>query len=482
MTSIDPSRPIPIYYQLKTLILEEIARGRYQPGSRLPTEMELCELYGISRTPVHRALAELADEGVVLRQRRRGTFVNPHWVPRRGDGTEMRVVVSEPRLAGHVAAANLPGVDINVAIVDYTDLRRTLIAAVAEGRAPDLAIIDEVWIAEFADYGFLLPLDELDRDWVETEYASDFVPAFVEGRVLRGHVYAVPEEINVAGLWCSRSLLDAAGVEPPRTWDELRAAAVATRPMLPEGSHAIVMPGGHVAGETTSYCLLAVLASNGCRIIDDGIRLDDTACVEALRLLRSFVDEGLMSGDTVTHSWNRAAQLLGAGRAAMAVGGSYEAATVAESAGIPLHEVWDEFVFVPFPGGPRGAPATVAGGMVYAIFRQSADPAKAMHLLRYLVETERLATRSVGLPTIPPRKAAVDLIGPSSPFVAETADLFSTSVIRPGLSSYSMISTQLQNMLESVLTGRHRPAAAAERAADVLAAITGLPVQHSTDL
>ena len=74
---IDPAQPIPIYFQLKTLLLEDILGGRYDGDGRLPTEHEFCARYRISRTPVRRALSELAEEGVVLRHRRRGTFVNP---------------------------------------------------------------------------------------------------------------------------------------------------------------------------------------------------------------------------------------------------------------------------------------------------------------------------------------------------------------------------------------------------------------------
>ena len=60
--SINPTQPIPIYYQLKTLLLEEILSGRYGPEARLPTEHELCKQHAISRTPVSRALSELAEE------------------------------------------------------------------------------------------------------------------------------------------------------------------------------------------------------------------------------------------------------------------------------------------------------------------------------------------------------------------------------------------------------------------------------------
>ena len=39
---IDPRLPIPLYFQLKTLLLEEILSGRYGCEQRLPTEHELC--------------------------------------------------------------------------------------------------------------------------------------------------------------------------------------------------------------------------------------------------------------------------------------------------------------------------------------------------------------------------------------------------------------------------------------------------------
>ena len=69
---IDPKLPIPVYFQLKTLLLEEIPDGSYGLEGRLPTEHELCARHRISRTPVTRALSELAAEGVVIRHRRRG--------------------------------------------------------------------------------------------------------------------------------------------------------------------------------------------------------------------------------------------------------------------------------------------------------------------------------------------------------------------------------------------------------------------------
>ena len=93
---IDPKQPIPIYFQLKTLLLEEILNGTYPPGSRLPTEHELCERLDVSRTPVSRALSELADEGVVLRRRRSGARVSSF---RQRELRQCRDVDRDPLLA-----------------------------------------------------------------------------------------------------------------------------------------------------------------------------------------------------------------------------------------------------------------------------------------------------------------------------------------------------------------------------------------------
>jgi len=66
---------IPLYKQLKKLIETEIDEGRMLPGAPLPSENELGARFGVSRVTVRAALQELADEGRLLRQRGKGTFV-----------------------------------------------------------------------------------------------------------------------------------------------------------------------------------------------------------------------------------------------------------------------------------------------------------------------------------------------------------------------------------------------------------------------
>jgi GntR family transcriptional regulator len=54
---------------------QAIIGGTFRPGSQLPTEAELCEMLGVSRTVVREALRVLEDDGLVSRRHGVGTFV-----------------------------------------------------------------------------------------------------------------------------------------------------------------------------------------------------------------------------------------------------------------------------------------------------------------------------------------------------------------------------------------------------------------------
>src|ERR1041384_5627539 len=55
-----------------------IAQGTFRPGTQLPTEAELCEMLGVSRTVVREALRVLEEDGLVARRHGVGTFVRDH--------------------------------------------------------------------------------------------------------------------------------------------------------------------------------------------------------------------------------------------------------------------------------------------------------------------------------------------------------------------------------------------------------------------
>lgn len=65
----------PTYQRIKESILANIHTGMWQVGAAIPTEMALCEQFGVSRMTVNRALKELESERILERRQGSGTFV-----------------------------------------------------------------------------------------------------------------------------------------------------------------------------------------------------------------------------------------------------------------------------------------------------------------------------------------------------------------------------------------------------------------------
>jgi GntR family transcriptional regulator len=99
---------IPLYYQLETILRKKIAAGDYSADAPLPSEDALAGEYEVSRITVRQALSSLEKDGLVIRQRGKGTFVSdkakPFELPRftgsiedlvlMGKRTETRVIES----------------------------------------------------------------------------------------------------------------------------------------------------------------------------------------------------------------------------------------------------------------------------------------------------------------------------------------------------------------------------------------------------
>ncbi|WP_121067950.1 phosphonate metabolism transcriptional regulator PhnF [Chachezhania antarctica] len=65
----------PLWKSIADELTADIAEGRHAPGSKLPTEAQLAARFGVNRHTVRRAMAELAEEGLVHARRGAGVFV-----------------------------------------------------------------------------------------------------------------------------------------------------------------------------------------------------------------------------------------------------------------------------------------------------------------------------------------------------------------------------------------------------------------------
>jgi GntR family transcriptional regulator len=72
---VDERLPTPLYHQIYMILRNKILNREYVEGDLLPSEDETSKAYDVSRITAKRALNDLAEEGLVVRERGRGTRV-----------------------------------------------------------------------------------------------------------------------------------------------------------------------------------------------------------------------------------------------------------------------------------------------------------------------------------------------------------------------------------------------------------------------
>lgn len=65
----------PLYSQIAEDLRVKILSEEWKPGDRIPAELDLCELYHVSRITIRKSIDELVRENLLYRERAHGTFV-----------------------------------------------------------------------------------------------------------------------------------------------------------------------------------------------------------------------------------------------------------------------------------------------------------------------------------------------------------------------------------------------------------------------
>ena len=66
---------VSLYYQVETYIRTKIESGEWPSGFKLPTETELCQYFGVSRTTIRQAVNKMVEGGLLMRKQGSGTYV-----------------------------------------------------------------------------------------------------------------------------------------------------------------------------------------------------------------------------------------------------------------------------------------------------------------------------------------------------------------------------------------------------------------------
>jgi ABC-type glycerol-3-phosphate transport system substrate-binding protein len=114
-------------------------------------------------------------------------------------------------------------VTTDLQVVSWDEGHVRLVTWISGNQPPDLANVSAGWMVEFDAIGALEPLD----DKFAPGFLDAFVPSALDAMKINGRLMGLPYFLDPRALYYRKDLFEQAGIQPPATWDEVRAAAKA---------------------------------------------------------------------------------------------------------------------------------------------------------------------------------------------------------------------------------------------------------------
>jgi len=326
----------------------------------------------------------------------------------------------------------------------------------------DVLNIDVSWTSEFAAAGWIRPLP---RDRFPMK---GFLKPVVDTATYDGHLYAVPYVTNAGLLLYRKDILAKEGVPPPRTWAELEYDAKTIAPKYGLDGYA----GQFLPYEgLTVNAAEAVYSAGGSILGDEGARVtvNSAAAREGIGFLARGVREGWIPKKALMYKEEESKQAFQDGRLLFLRNWPY-AYVGASAKGSP---VAGRIGAVPLPG-PDGPGRSVLGGSNLAVNTHAQHPDSAARLLAYLT-SEPVQRQVLTRGALPPVRAALyqdpELIR-RFPYLPTLRTSVLHAAPRPKSPRYDQVSLVVQAVVRDAMTGHETPAAAVQRLARELAAVS----------
>lgn len=378
-------------------------------------------------------------------------------------------------IPGFTEAKADEGVDVTVTFepqgVDDEDYKTKLALDLSTGGGADIVGIDGIWVGEFAQAGYIQPLDQVASN-IDDWDGWDQIPEAVQNALsFEGERYGVGQGADGRVIYYNKELFEEAGLPAewqPTSWDEVLEASRTLQENL-DGVTPIQLNAGTAMGEaTTMQGLLPILMGTGQELWENDMWYGDTQGLrDALELYKTiYVDEEL--GDAILQQEaagrDTSFQEFAAGNIAILLEGDYFWRSVInpeEGVGTAPMDNREEAVgYVKIPAQNPGSGVegrdfvSMSGGTGRVLNPNSANPDLAWELLTFMNSPEAFEARAAGTLSISPRDDvnAKLLAGePMLTFVSE--EVLPISSYRPGLAEYPEVSAALQQATLDVVTG-----------------------------
>ncbi|MBB4278725.1 extracellular solute-binding protein [Rhizobium mongolense] len=384
------------------------------------------------------------------------------------------------------------GKDVTVKLTQFggedEQLTQQLALDFSTGAGPDVSAFDGFLIPSFVQGGLLKPLEEIAgpdvASWDGWSHIADGTKALMS---YQGKPYGIALGTDARMIFVRRDLFQKAGLDAdswqPKSWGELLDAARKIKAADPDSFPLQLNAGVSMGEATTMQGYWMALLGTGEQVTDENGKyiVASQGILDTLRLYKTiYVDDKLgdQRAQLLADGRNRTFANFRDGKTAMLVEGDwfYRSVTApgAEFAVADRDKVmtWKKMPAAQPGKGLHGQDfVTISGGTGFVINPHTDAPKESWDLLSFMNSQEQLTAFQEIQPAIRIRD---DVAIPNSPFLTETAKtLLPITTARPNDANYNKVSTEIQRMTESVVSGEMSPEDAMAQYKAAIVAIVG---------
>ena len=370
-------------------------------------------------------------------------------------------------------------INIDYSVLPYADTRKQILTAMA-GKTPiDLISVDQIWLGEFAEGGFLSDLTELTNSW---NRSSEWYKTNWDGGIYNGKVYGIWAWTDVRTMWYWKDLLNQSSVNPEslKTWDGyLEAAKKIENSTKGKGIEAM-----HLVGASHSPDMwYPYLWMQGGEIVkqksghpEKGTywfpSYNSTEGVKALEFLREQVNAGIKP--QINHFWG---QEFADKKFAVMLEGSWLLGHFNSTEWDTLDKNVGMIPMFPVPKAGDTS-ATMMGGWMLGIPSTSSNKALSWELLTIMVQPDVLAPMLEKYAYLPTQKPIAEgqysgQLANTIPYYKELISMLSLGHSRPSIAEYPQIADNIRQAIDEVYLGAKEPKQALDDAAKKSAEVLG---------
>jgi multiple sugar transport system substrate-binding protein len=334
------------------------------------------------------------------------------------------------------------------------DAQRQQMVQNAQAKSDAFSVLnmDVVWTSEFAANQWIVQLPE-DK----FPDLSKLIPATVETAKYRDKLYAVPITSDGGLLYYRKDLLTKAGVQPPKTWDEMTAACVAVQ-KLPEAKGM-----GCYSGQFEKYEGLtvnfseAVNSAGGVVVGKDGKpNVDTPEALAGLEELTKGFQAGLIPKAAITYKEEEGRRAFQEGKLLFHRNWPYVYALASKTDG--SSKVVGKYGVTSLPG-KTGAGVSSLGGHDYAISSFAKNKATAVDFINFMASEARQKANLEGTSQAPTYASLYDdpALAKQFPYLAPLKASILGAQPRPRVVKYGDVTAAIQQAAYDALTNKTPP-------------------------